>query len=188
MRDQASALLNAPDPLTLKGLRDRAMLALLVGCGLRRAELLALNVNSIQQREGRWVIPDLLGKGNRLRTVPVPGPVKARVDEWLLVLGIGQGKIFRPVNKGGHITSESIADEKAVWQMVLKYAQATSLGKLVPHDLRRTCAKLCRKAGGDLEQIQMLLGHASIQTTERYLGTEQNLAAAINDALGLELR
>jgi integrase/recombinase XerD len=54
-------------------------------------------------------------------------------------------------------------------------------------DLRRTCAKLCRKAGGDIEQIQMLLGHASIQTTERYLGTEQNLATAVNDALGLEL-
>jgi integrase len=56
-------------------------------------------------------------------------------------------------------------------------AKATSLGKLSPHDLRRTCAKLCRKAGGDLEQIQMLLGHASILTTERYLGTDQNRRA-----------
>jgi len=53
--------------------------------------------------------------------------------------------------------------------------------------LRRTCAKLCRKAGGDLEQIQLLLGHASIQTTERYLGTDQNLDVAVNDGLGLEL-
>ncbi len=96
----------------------------------------------------------------------------------------GGGKSI--VNKGGRITGEGISDEKAVWQMVFKYAKATSLGKLAPHDLRRTCAKLCRKAGGDLEQIQMLLGHASIQTTERYLGTEQNLAAAVNDALGLE--
>jgi integrase len=91
------------------------------------------------------------------------------------------------VNKGGRVTGEFIADEKAVWQMVLKYARETALGKLSQHDLRRTCAKLCRKAGGDLEQIQMLLGHASIQTTERYLGTDQNLATAVNDALGLEL-
>jgi integrase len=53
--------------------------------------------------------------------------------------------------------------------------------------LRRACAKLCRKAGGDLEQIQLLLGHASIQTTERYLGTGQDLGFAVNDALGLEL-
>jgi len=54
------------------------------------------------------------------------------------------------------------------------------------HD-RRTCAKLCRKAGGELEQIQLLLGHASVQTTERYLGTEQNLELAVNDGLGLEM-
>lgn len=187
LRDQASALLNAPDAETRKGKRDRAMLALLVGCGLRRAELLGLDVKDIQQREGRWVIPDLCGKGNRIRTVPVPAPVKARIDDWLLAARISDGKIFRPVNKGGRVTGEAIADEKAVWQVVLKYARETELGKLSPHDLRRTCAKLCRKAGGDLEQIQLLLGHASVQTTERYLGTEQNLAFAVNDALGLEI-
>ena len=183
-RQQANALLNAPNPATLKGKRDRAMLALLVGCGLRRAELLRLNVEDIQQREGRWVIPDLLGKGNRRRTVPVPAGVKARVDEWIRAAGIAGGRVFRSVNKGGKVVGAAIADEKAVWQVVLKYARATALGKLAPHDLRRTCAKLCRKAGGDLEQIQLLLGHASVQTTERYLGTEQNLTVAVNDAIG----
>ena len=62
------------------------------------------------------------------------------------------------------------------------------LGKtrLAPHDLRRTCAKLCRVSGGDLEQIQFLLGHASVQTTERYLGTRQNLVQAVNDNLPVE--
>ena len=75
-----------------------------------------------------------------------------------------------------------------IWPVVFHYARATSLGKLAPHDLRRTCAKLCRrKSGGELEQIQLLLGHASIQTTERYLGTEQNLSVAVNDVLGLEM-
>ncbi len=74
-----------------------------------------------------------------------------------------------------------------MWRLVMRYAKETELGKLAPHDLRRTCAKLCRKAGGELEQIQLLLGHASIQTTERYLGTEQALAHAVNDAIGLEL-
>ena len=91
------------------------------------------------------------------------------------------------MNKGGRVTGNAIKDEKAVWQVVLRYARETELGKLSPHDLRRTCAKLCRKAGGDLEQIQLLLGHASIQTTERYLGTELNLDVAVNDGLGLEL-
>jgi site-specific recombinase XerD len=80
-----------------------------------------------------------------------------------------------------------ITDEKAIWQLVVHYARATSLGKLAPHDLRRTYAKLCRKAGAELEQIQLLLGHASVQTTERYLGTEQNLSVAVNDGLGLEM-
>ena len=188
LREQASTLLNAPDPSTLKGKRDRAMLALLVGCGLRRGELLALEVDRIQQREGRWVIPDLCGEGqppaHRPRACPGEGPHRRLAEA---AAAIKEGRIFRPVNKGGRITGESIADEKAVWQMVLKYAREKALGKLSPHDLRRTCAKLCRKAGGDLEQIQLLLGHASIQTTERYLGTDQNLATAVNDALGLNL-
>ena len=59
--------------------------------------------------------------------------------------------------------------------------------KLQAHDARRTCAKLCRAAGGDLEQIQLLLGHSSMQTTEQYLGTKQNLSEAPNDRLGLVL-
>jgi integrase/recombinase XerD len=71
------------------------MLALLVGCGLRRAELLGLNVEDIQQREGCWVIPDLFGNGKRPRTVPVPAPVKARVDDWLSAAKIREGRIFR---------------------------------------------------------------------------------------------
>ncbi len=186
-REQANALLNAPEPSTLKGQRDRAILALLLGCGLRRAELLRLELADIEQREGRWVIPDMTGKGNRIRTVPVPAAVKARVDLWIEAAGITEGRIFRPVNKGDRVAGAAIADEKAVWRLVLHYARAAGLGGIAPHDLRRTCAKLCRKAGGDLEQIRFLLGHASIQTTERYLGTEQNLTTAVNDAMGLEM-
>ena len=72
-----------------------------------------------------------------------------------------------------------------VWWLVKEYAKGIGLKNLAPHDLRRTCAKLCRKSGGDLEQIQMLLGHASIQTTEKYLGMQQNLVEAVNDKLGI---
>jgi integrase/recombinase XerD len=187
MKDQANDLLNAPDPETLTGKRDRAMLAVLLGCGLRRAELLHIDVADLQQREGRWVFPDLTGKGNRRRTVTVPAAVKARIDTWLTAGEIRTGRIFRPINKGDVISGAEIKDEKAVWRLVMRYAKATDLGRLAPHDLRRTCAKLCRKAGGELEQIQLLLGHASIQTTERYLGTEQSLAHAVNDAIGLDM-
>jgi integrase/recombinase XerD len=187
MKDQANDLLNAPDPETLAGKRDRAILAVLLGCGLRRAELLQIKVADLQQREGRWVLPDLAGKGNRLRTVTLPAGVKARIDIWMSAGAITTGRIFRPINKGDAISGPEIKDEKAVWRLVMRYAQATDLGRLAPHDLRRTCAKLCRKAGGELEQIQLLLGHASIQTTERYLGTEQSLAHAVNDSIGLEM-
>lgn len=186
-KEQANDLLNAPDPRTLKGKRDRAILALLIGCGLRRAELLSLTVESVQLREARWVIPDLLGKGNRIRTVTVPAGVKARIDLWTEAAGITAGHLFRPVTRAGAVKDGVILDEKVVWRLVVRYARETELGKLAPHDLRRTCAKLCRKAGGDLEQIQLLLGHASVQTTERYLGTEQQLVQAVNDGLGLDL-
>jgi integrase len=85
----------------------------------------------------------------------------------VLAADIYKGRLLRPVNKAGKLAGEALFDEKAIWYIVLKYAKATALGKLSPHDLRRTCAKLCRKAGGDLEQIQILLGHSSMQTMER---------------------
>jgi integrase len=77
--------------------------------------------------------------------------------------------------------------EKVVWQMLKTYVAGAGLPDIAPHDLRRTTAKLCRAAGGELEQIQLLLGHSSVQTTERYLGTKQDLAHAPNDAIKLKL-
>lgn len=185
-REQAQALLNAPDASRLRGKRDRAMLGLLVGCGLRRSEMAALTVEHIRQRENRWAIVDLVGKGNRVRTVPVPAWVKSLLDGWTGPAGITQGKIFRALNKGGAVWCEGIT-EKVVWWVVREYGAKIGVPDLAPHDLRRTCAKLCRSTGGELEQIQFLLGHASIQTTERYLGSRQNLAEAVNDRLGLEI-
>jgi integrase len=76
---------------------------------------------------------------------------------------------------------------KVIWEIVKRAAQAVGIEKLAPHDLRRTCARLCHLAGGELEQIQFLLRHVSIQTTERYLGCKQKLRYAVNDKLGLEL-
>jgi integrase/recombinase XerD len=180
---QAEALINAPDPNTRKGTRDRALLALLVGCGLRRAEAVALTVEHVQQRDGRWVIVDLRGKHGRLRSVAVPAWVKQAVDRWAAAAGITEGRILRSLNRHGQITGDSLSPQ-AVFAAAVFYGDQLGL-RLRPHDLRRTCAKLCRAGGGDLEQIQLLLGHASIQTTERYLGTRQNLADAPNDRLGL---
>jgi integrase len=74
-----------------------------------------------------------------------------------------------------------------VWQLLQGYARVAGVAGIAPHDLRRTCAKLCRAAGGELEQIQLLLGHASVQTTERYIGTKQDLVHAPNDVIKLRV-
>ena len=182
---QAQALLNAPAALTRKGLRDRAILSLLLGCGLRRSEVAALTMAHVQQRDGRWCIVDLVGKHGRVRTVPIPTWVKVAIDAWAGEAGIISGRLFRAVHRGDHVRGEALS-EKVVWQLLQHYAEAVGLKGIAPHDLRRTCAKLCRAAGGELEQIQLLLGHASVQTTERYLGTKQDLVHAPND--GIKLR
>ena len=75
---------------------------------------------------------------------------------------------------------------KVIWQIVKDAAGRAGIEKLAPHDLRRTCARLCHLAGGELDQIQFLLGNVSIQTTERYLGCKQKLRVAVNDRLGIE--
>ena len=182
---QAQTLLNAPDTTTPKGLRDRAVLAVLLGCGLRRSEVAALTFGHIQQRDGRWCIVDLVGKHGRVRTVPMPTWVKVAIDCWTSAAGVANGHVFRTVNRGGQAQPAAL-NEKVVWQLLQGYAAAAGVPGVAPHDLRRTCAKLCRAAGGELEQIQLLLGHASVQTTERYLGTKQDLVHAPND--GIKLR
>src|SRR6266478_6590604 len=182
---QAQVLLNAPDVSTNKGLRDRAMLAVLLGCGLRRSEVAALTLKHIQQRDGRWCIVDLLGKHGRVRTIPMPTWVKVAIATWTLAAGLVEGHVLRPVNRADQAQGEQMS-EKAVWQLLQPYARAAGVPGIAPRDCRRTCAKLCRAAGGELEQIQLLLGHASVQTTERYLGTKQDLVHAPND--GIKLR
>jgi integrase len=180
---QAEQLINVPMPETLKGKRDRALLALLVGCGLRRGELARLEIRDIQQREGRWVIVDLPGKHGRVRSVPVPPWVKVAVDEWLAAAGFTSGRLFCAINRHGSILGRTLS-EQAVLDNVRQYGQLIGVD-IRPHDLRRTCAKLCRGRGGELEQIQILLGHSSIQVTEQYLGTKQDLQHAPNDRVVL---
>ncbi len=182
-KEQARDLLQVPDRSMLKGKRDYAILAVLVGCALRRDELATLDVETLQLREARWVLADLVGKGGRVRTVAVPMWVKQGINAWMTAAGIEEGRLLRRIRKGGHI-GESLSDW-AVWSVVMESAREIGIERFGAHDLRRTCAKLCRKAGGDLEQIKFLLGHSSIQTTERYLGSEQEIAVAVNDAIGL---
>jgi hypothetical protein len=161
------------------------MLAMLFGCGLRRSELAGLEVDDIQTRQGHWAIVDLIGKGGHVRTVPIPHWVKQALDEWISAAKIGKGKIFRAVARTGKVWGSGLS-ENVVWYVVRSCCQRAGLEHIAPHDLRRTCAKLCHTNGGELEQIQFLLGHASVLTTERYLGCKQNLGHPVNDLFDLK--
>ena len=183
--DEARLLWQLPNTDTLKGKRDRAILAVLLGCGLRRRELAELLFDHIQRREDHWAIVDLIGKAGHVRTVPVPDWVKQTVDGWVNAAGITGGNLFRCVCRAGPAWGNNIT-EKVVWHVVKEYAAKLGLSKIAPHDLRRSCARLCHDAGGELEQIQFLLGHVSVQTTEKYLGCKQRLKGAVNDQIGIE--
>jgi len=127
----------------------------------------------------------LVGKAGHVRTVPVPGWVRSTPDKWLSAAAIDRGRLFRRVNKIGKTWGDGMT-EKAVWHIVKDSAKAIGVAKLAPHDLRRTCARLCHASGDELEQIQFLLGHVSVQTTERYLGCKQRIQSAVNDRIGIE--
>jgi site-specific recombinase XerD len=133
---QAQALLNTPDTGTKKGLRDRAMLAILLGCGLRRSEVAALTLGHIQQRDNRWCIVDLVGKHGCVRTIPMPTWTKMAIDAWTLAAGFSEGPVMRPVSPGDQVQGVGLS-EKVVWQLLQQYAAAVGVPGIAPHDLRR---------------------------------------------------
>jgi integrase len=93
--------------------------------------------------------------------------VKAAINDWMIAGATADGRLFRRITKNGRVWGNGITP-KTVWHIVKSAASSVGIQNLAPHDLRRTCARLCHMAGGELEQIQFLLGHASVQTTERY--------------------
>ena len=184
--EQSSEVLKRARVDTMRAKRDCAMLAMLFGCGFRRSELVGLELDDIQMRQGHWAVVDLVGKGGHIRTVPIPNWVKAALDQWTRAAKVTEGKIFRSVARMGKVWGSGLS-QNVVWYVVRACCEKAGLEHIAPHDLRRTCAKLCHDGGGELEQIQFLLGHASVQTTERYLGCKQNLGHPVNDLFDLRM-
>jgi integrase len=120
-----------------------------------------------------------------VRSVPMPAWTKAALDAWTEAAGIRDGLVFRAVVKGGHAVRENMTAQ-AVADVVRLYSKEAGT-PIAAHDVRRTYAKLAHKGSGRLDQIQLSLGHASIKTTERYLGITQDLQDAPCDHLGLRL-
>ena len=181
--EQAKTLLNAPSPDTLRGKRDRALLGLLLGCGLRRDEIANLVWDRVAKRENRWVIVDIEGKGSRIRSVPMPRWAKSAMDRWTAAARIRNGLLFRAINQKGNVGNGLTA--QAIYLIVRGYADQLGI-RIAPHDLRRTFAKLAHRGHAPLEQIQLSLGHESLVTTERYLNVQQDFADAPCDHLGIE--
>jgi site-specific recombinase XerD len=181
--EQAEHLLALPDLRTLKGICDGAVLAVLLGAGLRRSQLAGLGCERIQERDGRWVIVDLLGKQGRIRSVPIPLWTYAAIVRWKSAAGISEGPVFRSVTRSGCVTPRQLSPQ-GVFMIVKNYADQLQVVAR-PHDLRRSFAKLAHNGEAPLEQIQLSLGHASVVTTEIYLGVKQNLYDAPCDRLGI---
>jgi len=182
--EQSSEVLQHADGDSRRAKPDYAMLAMLFGCGFRRSGLVGLELDVVQKRQGHWAVVDLIGKGGHIRTVPIPSWVKAALDQWMAAARVTEGRIFRAVARTGKVWGKGIS-QNVVWYVVRSCCKRAGLEHIAPHDLRRTCAKLCHDSGGELEQIQFLLGHASVQTTERYLGCKQNLGHPVNDLFAL---
>ena len=185
--EESSEVLTHACGNSMRAKRDYAMLALLFGCGFRRSELVGLEVDEVQMRQGHWAVVDLIGKGGHIRTVPIPQWAKAALDQWIVAAKVTEGRIFRAVARAGKVWGKGMS-QNVVWYVVKGCCQRAGLEHIAPHDLRRTCAKLCHSSGGELEQIQFLLGHASVQTTERYLGCKQNLGHPVNDLFELRTK
>lgn len=175
---QVHKLLGVPDRAKLAGKRDYCILAVLVGCGLRRDELAALKVEHIQRRADRWVILNLVSKGGRVRTVGIQAWVKEAIDEWTAAGKIRAGRLLRKTT----LAPDGLSSQ-TIWHIVRRAALKIGVTHFGPHDLRRTCAKHCYDRGADIKQIQLMLGHADIRTTALYLGTELDFAHAPNDLL-----
>ena len=187
----------------LRGLRDQAIIASFLGAGLRRSEVANLTFKHIQQREGRWAIVNLKGKGDRIRTIGIPLFVHESIGRWAKAAGLDfhtNEKIFKAIKKGkfgnlaGSVTaggpkpykSDGALSPQAVYKIIKFYAAQLGIDIAV-HDLRRTAANLMFRSGADIRQIQQLLGHESITTTEKYLAPMISVKESAADFIDITL-
>jgi integrase/recombinase XerD len=147
------------------GRRDAALLAVLYGSGMRRAEAVALELADYDIETGALTVR--AGKGNKDRVGYASNGSKSALDAWLVLRGVEPGPLFIPINKGGHASVRRMTDH-AIWKMVRKRGEQAGVGKFSPHDLRRSFCSDLLDLGADIAVVQQLAGHSSIATTARY--------------------
>jgi site-specific recombinase XerD len=175
---QRQALINLPGTDTHKGRRDTAILVLMSVCGLRRAEVVSLNWEHIAELDGHKVVKNLTGKHGRTRTVKMP------VALWRLIWAYARraeldtsprAAVFVRIRRGDTVQRGRRLTSSAIGWLVDHYTRQIGFSGISPHDLRRTAAKLARQGGASIEQVQVMLGHASPQTTSAYIGETLDL-------------
>jgi site-specific recombinase XerD len=163
-KGELAALFEACDPSTPGGARNAALLGLLYGGGLRRAEVVALDRADYEAKTGKLVVR---GKGNKERVAWATNGSRDALDAWLVVRGEEPGPLFLPVTKGGEIERRRMSDQ-AIAELVRRLARKAKIARFSPHDMRRTFIGDLLDGGADLATVQGLAGHASPTTTSRY--------------------
>lgn len=167
-QEQVAQMFALPDPTTPTGARDLAMLALLFGAALRREEAVSVRVDQVQRRQGRWCLVDVVGKGGRVRTVPVTDEMYAHIERWLEVSQVRTGPILRRISTHRTVSKRPLKPSGPYF-VVRQYARQMGI-ELSPHDMRRTFAALAYLNGCPIDVISESLGHSSPQTTKVYIG------------------
>ena len=178
-RPQVRRLFDSVDRDTVSGRRDRVLFMLLVGAGLRCEEASTLRFENVVRQGSRWVL-DVEGKGAKARVVPITDLMVKVIEQWRKETDSEVSDlILRSVNRGGNVGKRLAC--RSIQDIVPVYGESIGLSGLAPHDLRRTYAQIGLDNGIPIQQISKLLGHASIQTTERYLNVTLNLDETIAD-------
>jgi integrase len=177
---QAKTLLAAPGMDTVKGVRDSAILGLLLTLGLRRSEICNLTWGHVTELEGHNVIANLKGKHGRVRTLKLPVWLWRALMKWGDESGIDtsnpEARVFIPITKDSRVlTRRRGITPHAIYKLINYYTTKAGVPSVKPHDLRRTAALLARRGGASIEQVQLMLGHASPQTTSNYIGETLDL-------------
>lgn len=201
-RVQVEKLLAAPRLWRAQGIRDLAVLELMLSCGLRRGDAAKLRGKDLAMVQGRWVLLNIVGKGGRVGTIPVASWAADAVQVWWgrrrrewdsLTRWVKSQPVLPPDAElpmftrlnGRYVMQQPLGDQ-TISDIVKKYGAEIGLPDLAPHDLRRTFAQTAAQGKADMHQIQLSLRHASLATTNEYLG-DQDLANAPCDVLAWDV-
>lgn len=162
---ELSAMIKTCKDDTKSGARDAAVIAMLYSCGLRRAELINLDLADYNSETGELRI--LHAKRNKQRTIYIVNGAKRALDDWLDIRGNEEGPLFLQIRKGQHIWQERLSTQ-AIYHILQTRAQQAGVTNVSPHDFRRTFIGDLLDAGADIATVQKLAGHSDISTTARY--------------------